>query len=75
MLVAAADSLRESIGAVWEPYLRRQRDAVLAELRTVFGDATYQRLWAQGWAMTQDQAVGYACAPCATALAGQAASA
>jgi tetratricopeptide (TPR) repeat protein len=59
-LAAAAAKLEENLGSrVW-PVIVRERDAWLVPARRALGDESFARDWANGQAMTREQAVAYA---------------
>lgn len=59
-LWSAAAAIREAIGAPLPPVDRPQRDTALAQLRAVLGATAFESTWAEGRAMSLEQAVGYA---------------
>ena len=61
-LVAAAETLRLSIGAVWEATEGRIYEKTLAAARVGLGDATFQLAWLDGAQLTLDEAIAYALA-------------
>ena len=56
-LCAAAAALRATIGASVLPALRDLTDHLVTELREVLGAEGFATVWAEGQAMTQEQAV------------------
>jgi non-specific serine/threonine protein kinase len=61
-LQAAATKLEEIVGTrVWPANLR-ERDSWLGRARAALGEASFARAWAEGQAMTTEQAVAYALA-------------
>src|SRR5205814_981860 len=60
-LFAAASGIRESRGAEWfEGEVRPDPTPHIARLRSVFGKEAFDETWAQGQAMTLDEALDYA---------------
>jgi hypothetical protein len=59
-LAAAAAKLANLLGATAWPVTLRERDAWLTPARSTLGDASFTRAWAEGQAMTREQAVAYA---------------
>jgi predicted ATPase/DNA-binding SARP family transcriptional activator len=60
-LFAAASGIRESCGAEWfEGEVRPDPTPHIARLRSVFGKEAFDETWAQGQAMTLDEALDYA---------------
>jgi non-specific serine/threonine protein kinase len=59
-LAAAAAKLADLLGARAWPVTIRERDAWLVPARTALGDAIFAHTWAEGQAMTREQAVAYA---------------
>jgi hypothetical protein len=56
-LQAAATTMEDAVGTrVW-PANRRERDAWLGRARAALGEADFARHWAEGQAMTTEQAV------------------
>ena len=62
-MFAAAESLRESIGAVLPLAEQLELDRNVSPLRAHLGDAALQSTWAEGRAMTLEQAIEFALAP------------
>jgi non-specific serine/threonine protein kinase len=60
LLFAAADALREAMGTPWTVWEAAENKADVARLRTQLGDEAFQAAWAEGRAMTLEQAVAYA---------------
>jgi len=54
-LFAAAESIRETIGSVLAPALREQRDRGIATARAQLAGADFQRIWAEGRALSMAQ--------------------
>jgi class 3 adenylate cyclase/tetratricopeptide (TPR) repeat protein len=61
-LVAAAETLRLSIGAVWEATEGRIYEKTLAAARAGLGEATFQSAWLDGSQLPLDEAIAYALA-------------
>ena len=59
-LWSSAGAIREAIGAPLPPVDRPHRDSAHARLRGALGTATFDGLWAEGRAMTLEQAIAYA---------------
>jgi non-specific serine/threonine protein kinase len=59
-LAGAADKQEEQLGVRTWPVLRRERDAWLEPARCMPGDEHFDRAWAEGRAMTREQALDYA---------------
>lgn len=59
-LAAAAAKLGEVLGSRPWPVTLRERDAWLGPARGALGDEAFARAWAEGQAMTREQAVAYA---------------
>ncbi len=57
-----ADRLRKQIGAPTPPSERPRYDRQVAAARTAIGDGAFERAWAEGCAMTLEQAMEYALA-------------
>jgi len=57
---AAAEALRAGIGAPLPPAEQDERDRRVADLRAALGDEAFAAAWAEGEAMTVDEAVAYA---------------
>jgi len=55
----AANSLREAIGAPLPPVEREEYESSLANLRENLGESAFSAAWAEGSAMTGDQAARY----------------
>jgi DNA-binding CsgD family transcriptional regulator/tetratricopeptide (TPR) repeat protein len=66
-LYAAADALAGAIGHAVPPPVRARYDQALGRLQAALGEARFQVVWSEGYAMTPDQAVAQALAtgPCA----------
>lgn len=60
LLSGAAERLRETSGTSIWPVVRRSRERWLAVARETLGDEAFHAAWAEGLAMTRDQAVIYA---------------
>ncbi len=61
-LVAAAETLRLSIGAVWEATEGRIYEKTVAAARAGLGDDKFQSTWSDGSRLTLDEAIAYALA-------------
>jgi predicted ATPase/DNA-binding CsgD family transcriptional regulator len=61
-LYAAADALAEAIGHAVPPHVRTRYDQALERLQVELGEAQFQVVWSQGYALTPDQAVAEALA-------------
>ena len=61
-LLGAVEALREAIGAPLPPAQRGEIDRVTAAMRDALGEETFAAAWAEGGAMTPDQAVAHALA-------------
>jgi predicted ATPase len=59
-VAAASATWQESIGSRAWPVILRERDAWLGPARPALGDEAFARAWAEGQAMTREQAVAYA---------------
>ncbi|MBI3659152.1 tetratricopeptide repeat protein [Candidatus Acetothermia bacterium] len=59
-LFGAAEALREALGSPLSAADRAEYDLVIASLHTTLGDETFAKAWAEGRAMTLDQAIAYA---------------
>jgi predicted ATPase len=59
-LLGAAEALREASGTPLPPYPFRSYERVLADLKSALGPASFDVAWAEGRAMTADQAIAYA---------------
>ncbi len=59
-LLAAGQRLREETGNVAPPAWRRERDPWIEKARQALGPERAETAWAEGQAMTLEQAVGYA---------------
>jgi DNA-binding NarL/FixJ family response regulator len=62
-LFGAAAALRNAIGISQPPFRRAHYERILALGRSRLDEATAARVWAQGQAMSVEQAVHYASAP------------
>ncbi|MGH7428914.1 MAG: tetratricopeptide repeat protein, partial [Candidatus Methylomirabilaceae bacterium] len=62
-LFGAAEALRERIGAPLSPADRVEYDHGVSAVRAALTGAVLEAAWAQGRAMTQEQAVEFALAP------------
>jgi predicted ATPase/class 3 adenylate cyclase len=62
-LLGAATSVRETIGAPLPPYDRAEHDTAVDQVRALLDLADFSAAWADGRAMTLDQAIEYALAP------------
>jgi predicted ATPase/DNA-binding XRE family transcriptional regulator len=58
-LLSAAETLYDTIGLPW-PEMRADYDRYVAAVRAQLGEATFAAAWAEGQAMTQEQAIAYA---------------
>ncbi|MDQ5854093.1 MAG: hypothetical protein M3380_18890, partial [Chloroflexota bacterium] len=65
-LWSAAGAIREAIGAPLPPVDRPHQETALARLRTALGATTFAARWAEGRALTLEQAIAYALEPSAT---------
>jgi len=61
-LFGAAEALREAIGLLSAPQERADYDARLAATRSRLGVVAFEAAWAEGRAMTLEQAIEYALA-------------
>ena len=61
-LFGAAEGLREAIGVTLPPSVRADYDSTVAAARASLGEAALARAWAEGRAMTLEQAIEYALA-------------
>ena len=59
-LFGAAEAQRETFGAPMPPAARTEHDRKVAAARAQLDEATFAAAWAEGRAMTMEQAVGYA---------------
>ena len=59
-LCGAAAALRVAIGAPLHPTERADYERTVAALRVALGDAAYEAAWAQGQALTLEQAIALA---------------
>jgi ATP/maltotriose-dependent transcriptional regulator MalT len=59
-LMGAAEGLLDAIGASWPPNYVAGRERAMAVIRTALGDETSAAAWAEGRAMTLQQAIAYA---------------
>ena len=59
-LAGAADSLRRELGIKLAPLDRRRLDRWLSPARADLGEERFERAWAEGAAMTSDQALDFA---------------
>jgi predicted ATPase/class 3 adenylate cyclase len=59
-LFGARDSINESIGAVDNQQIQRIFGPILERTKSMLDEATFQSAWAEGKAMTMDQAIEYA---------------
>jgi hypothetical protein len=59
-LFAAADEIRQSIGLLRSPSDRLDHENAVNAVRASLGEATFGATWAEGRAMTPEQAVAYA---------------
>ena len=59
-LLGAADSQRERIGTPLPPSQRHQYDALVDSIRAQLDKATFAATWAEGRAMTLEQAIAFA---------------
>jgi predicted ATPase/predicted negative regulator of RcsB-dependent stress response len=59
-VAAAGTALMEATGAGLEPGLQAQHERLLGELRAALGEEAFAMAWAEGTAMTADQAVSFA---------------
>jgi len=59
-LFGAAEALRELIGSPMTPLERREYDQAVSNLRTQMGEAALAKAWAEGRALTMEQAIEYA---------------
>ena len=56
-LFAAAQALRQSMGAPIDPSTQEIYTNILQELRAKLGEVRYELEWSKGWSMTADQAI------------------
>jgi predicted ATPase/class 3 adenylate cyclase len=66
-LLGAAELLREASGCPIAPSDRGAYDGLVAAVRTSLGGEAFAAMWAEGRAMTPDQATAYALDPCENA--------
>ena len=59
-LLGAAAAVQEAIGAPLAAWLHRDHDRTVEQTQALLGESTFATLWAQGQAMTLEQAVEYA---------------
>lgn len=59
-LLGAADTIKRSIFMYFYPYEVRERDAFIAKARAQLGDEAFEKAWAEGAAMSTQEAVKYA---------------
>ncbi|WP_101949693.1 LuxR family transcriptional regulator [Mycobacterium sp. 3519A] len=59
-LLGAADALRTSMGSVRLPIFDADHDATVASLRNALGNNDFDAAWAEGAAMSTDEAIAYA---------------
>lgn len=59
-LFGAAEALREAIGVPMEPSKRAEHDRIVAAVRSALGEDAIAAAWAEGRAMTLEQAIAYA---------------
>ena len=59
-LLAAAESLRETIGSALSPVESADYDRSVTAVRSALGEETFAALWEEGSAMTPEEAVEYA---------------
>jgi predicted neutral ceramidase superfamily lipid hydrolase len=59
-LFGAAEALRETSGASIPPVDRADYDRILAAVRAQLDEQTFAAAWAEGRAMTLEQAIAYA---------------
>jgi hypothetical protein len=62
-LFGAAEALREVLGHRPTPQVQADYDRRLASTRSGLGEAAFGAAWAEGRAMTLEQAIEYALAP------------
>jgi predicted ATPase/DNA-binding CsgD family transcriptional regulator len=56
-LLGAAEALRASVGVRWEPVDRGEFERSIATVRTYLDEETFAAMWAEGSALTLEQAV------------------
>jgi predicted ATPase/class 3 adenylate cyclase len=61
-LLAAAEALCETIGYDWQPDQRNQHDRCVAATHAALGEAAFAAAWAEGQALTLEEAVALALA-------------
>ena len=59
-LLGAAEALLEAIGKKWEPADRIEYDRYVAATRAQLDEAAFDAAWAEGRAMSMEQAISYA---------------
>jgi non-specific serine/threonine protein kinase len=59
-LFASAKTLRETIGAPLEPIELTEYESILVSVGARVNETTWKRSWAEGCAMTLEQAIAYA---------------
>jgi hypothetical protein len=59
-LFGTAEGLREAMGAPLPPAERAEHDRSVAAVRTTLGEEAFAAAWAEGRAMSRDQAVAFA---------------
>ncbi len=62
-LAAAADALLEITGAIVPPNRRSLQDFYMAAIRNQLDEAAFEQAWAEGRAMTMEEAVAFALEP------------
>ncbi len=65
-LFGAVNALRESVGIPLRPIARPEYERDVAAVRTQLDEASRQAAWAEGRAMTLEQAIAYALDPTPT---------
>ena len=60
MLFSTAHAMRETLGVPLPPVDRAAHDSVLATCRTQLGEAVFARAWAEGEALSLEQAIDFA---------------
>ena len=58
--IDAAEAQREALGAFMPPNARAEHDHNVAAARAQLGEATFDLAWAEGRALTMEQAIEYA---------------
>ena len=73
-LLAAEEALREHVGTVLHFVERNEHEQTVAAIRSALGDERFTEKWAEGRAMTLEDAISYACNSATLPRGGQAAA-